>query len=90
MDWASQLVAQARKFKADGAIFNNNMGCKQGAGLGPLVRDELLRQTGVPTVTLNVDVLDHTFVSRSEIVNQLDSFFEMVEASDAYRERRSS
>ena len=51
-DWAEKVVGQARKFKADGAIFNNNWGCKQAAGLGPLVRDELLRRTGVPTLTL--------------------------------------
>ena len=44
IDWAGQVVEQARKFKADGAIFNNNWGCKQAAGLGPIVRDELLRQ----------------------------------------------
>ena len=70
LDWAAQVVGQARKFKADGAIFNNNWGCKQAAGLGPLVRDELLKHTGVPTVTLNVDVLDHTFTSRAEIESQ--------------------
>ena len=89
-DWAAQVVGQARKFKADGAIFNNNWGCKQAAALGPIVRDELLRRTGVPTVTLNVDVLDHTFTSRPEVLSQLDSFFEMIEASEAYQERRAT
>ena len=44
IDWAENAVAQARQFKADGAIFNNNWGCKQAAGLGPIVRDEVLRQ----------------------------------------------
>ncbi len=88
-DWAAQVVTQARKFKADGAIFNNNWGCKQAAGLGPMVRDELMRHCNVPTVTLNVDVLDHTFTSRSEIEGQLDSFFEMIESSKAYQERRA-
>ena len=89
IDWAEQVVDQARKFKTDGAIFNNNWGCKQAAGLGPMVRDELLRHTGVPTVTLNVDVLDHTFTSRAEIEAQLDSFFEMIETSKAYKDRRN-
>ena len=40
-------------------------------------------------VTLNVDVLDHTFTSRAEIEAQLDSFFEMIETSKAYKERRN-
>ena len=50
IDWAENSVAQARIFKADGAIFNNNWGCKQAAGLGPIVRDELMRHCGVPTL----------------------------------------
>ena len=54
-----------------------------------MVRDELLKHTGVPTVTLNVDVLDHTFTSRAEIEAQLDGFFEMIETSKAYKERRN-
>jgi benzoyl-CoA reductase subunit B len=88
-DWAGNVVDQARRLKADGAIFNNNWGCKQASGLGRLVGDELMRQTKVPSVTLNVDVIDSTFVTRAEIENQLDSFFETIEASKAYQERRA-
>jgi benzoyl-CoA reductase/2-hydroxyglutaryl-CoA dehydratase subunit BcrC/BadD/HgdB len=90
IDWAQQVVEQAKKFKADGAIFNNNWGCKQAAGLGPLVRDELMRKVGVPTLTLNVDVIDSTFTSRSEIEAQMDSFFEMIESSKKYEVRRAA
>jgi benzoyl-CoA reductase/2-hydroxyglutaryl-CoA dehydratase subunit BcrC/BadD/HgdB len=90
IDWAGQLVQQAISFKVDGAIFNNNLGCKQAAGLGPITRDELMRQCKVPTLYLNCDVIDSSFVTRAEVESQLDSFFEMIEASDAYRERRAS
>jgi hypothetical protein len=39
IDWAGQLVQQAIiTFRPDGAIFNNNLGCKQAAGLGPMTR----------------------------------------------------
>jgi hypothetical protein len=44
---------------------------------------------GVPTLTLNCDVIDNTFISRSEIESQMDSFFEMIETSKAYKERRN-
>ena len=54
-----------------------------------MVRDELLRQCNVPTLTLNVDVIDATFTSRAEVEAQLDSFFEMIESSKAYQERRA-
>jgi benzoyl-CoA reductase subunit B len=89
-DWASNVIDQARRLKADGAIFNNNWGCKQASGLGRLVGDDLMRHCKVPSVTLNVDVIDSTFVSRAEIEGQLDSFFEMVESSKAYQERRAA
>jgi benzoyl-CoA reductase subunit B len=88
-DWAENVVDQARRLKADAAIFNNNWGCKQASGLGPLVGDELMRQCNVPSVALNVDVIDATFVTRVEIEAQLDSFFEMIEGSKAYQERRA-
>jgi benzoyl-CoA reductase/2-hydroxyglutaryl-CoA dehydratase subunit BcrC/BadD/HgdB len=89
-DWAGNAVDQVRRLKADGAIFNNNWGCKQASGLGTLVRDELMRHCQVPSLTLNVDVIDATFVTRAEIESQLDSFFEMIEGSKAYRERRET
>jgi benzoyl-CoA reductase subunit B len=88
-DWAGNVIDQARRLKADGAIFNNNWGCKQASGLGRLVGDDLMRHCKVPSVTLNVDVIDSTFVSRAEIEGQLDSFFEMIEGSKAYQERRA-
>ncbi len=90
LDWAGEVVAQARKYKPDVAIFNNNRGCKQAAGLEPIIRDELLRQCGVPTLTLAVDVIDATFTSRAEVERQLDGFFEMIEGSEAYQERRAN
>jgi benzoyl-CoA reductase subunit B len=87
-DWAGNVVDQARRLKADGAIYNNNWGCKQASGLGTLVRDELMRHCNVPSLTLNVDVIDATFVTRAEIESQLDGFFETIEGSKAYKERK--
>jgi benzoyl-CoA reductase/2-hydroxyglutaryl-CoA dehydratase subunit BcrC/BadD/HgdB len=89
VDVAANLSDKARRFKVDGAIFNNNWGCKTGAAYGPVIKDELMRQVKVPTLTLHCDVLDHTFISRAEIEGQMDSFFEMLEASKAYQERRA-
>jgi len=89
VDVATNLSDKARRFKVDGAIFNNNFGCKTGAGYGPIIKDELLRQVNVPTLTLDCDVIDHTFISKAEVESQMDSFFEMVETSKAYKERRA-
>jgi hypothetical protein len=48
-----------------------------------------MRQVNVPSLIIHCDVLDHTFISRAEIESQMDSFFEMLETSKAYRERRA-
>jgi len=89
IDVGAVLSDKSRRFKVDAAIFNNNWGCKTGAGYGPIIKDELMRLVKVPTLTLHCDVLDHTFVSRAEIESEMDSFFEMLETSKAYQERRA-
>jgi benzoyl-CoA reductase/2-hydroxyglutaryl-CoA dehydratase subunit BcrC/BadD/HgdB len=88
IDVGAVLSDKSRRFKVDAAIFNNNWGCKTGAGYGPIIKDELMRRVKVPTLTLHCDVLDHTFISRAEVESQMDSFFEMIEGSKAYQERR--
>jgi benzoyl-CoA reductase/2-hydroxyglutaryl-CoA dehydratase subunit BcrC/BadD/HgdB len=90
IDVGAVLSDKCRRFKVDAAIFNNNWGCKTGAGYGPIIKDELMRQVKVPTLTLHCDVLDHTFISRADIESQMDSFFEMLEGSKAYQERRAA
>jgi benzoyl-CoA reductase/2-hydroxyglutaryl-CoA dehydratase subunit BcrC/BadD/HgdB len=89
VDVGANLSDKAYRFKVDAAIFNNNFGCKTGAGYGPIIKDELMRVVKVPTLTLHCDVLDHTFISRAEIESQMDSFFEMLETSKDYQERRA-
>jgi benzoyl-CoA reductase/2-hydroxyglutaryl-CoA dehydratase subunit BcrC/BadD/HgdB len=89
IDVAANLCDQALKFKTDGAIFNNNWGCKTGASYGPIIKDEMMRLVGVPTLTIHCDILDATFISRAEIESQMDSFFEMIENSKAYKARRN-
>ena len=91
VDWAANLVDQARKFKADGAIFNNNWGCKTGCGPRP---DRQGRTDASVSACrrsrIHCDVIDSTFISRAEIESQMDSFFEMIEGSKAYKERRAT
>jgi benzoyl-CoA reductase/2-hydroxyglutaryl-CoA dehydratase subunit BcrC/BadD/HgdB len=89
VDVAANLSDKARRFKVDAAIFNNNWGCKTGAAYGPIIKDELMREVKVPTLTLHCDVVDHSFISRAEVESQMDSFFEMIETSKAYKDRRN-
>jgi benzoyl-CoA reductase/2-hydroxyglutaryl-CoA dehydratase subunit BcrC/BadD/HgdB len=89
VDVGAVLSDLCRQAKVDVAIFNNNFGCKTGAGYGPIIKDELMRLVNVPTLTLNCDVIDSTFITRAEVESQMDSFFEMIESSTAYKERRN-
>jgi hypothetical protein len=58
------------------------------SGLGTIVGSEL-HHLSVPSLTLDVDVIDDTFSSRAEIESHLESFFEMIEGSKAYQEGRA-
>ena len=89
-DWANECVDQAKKYQADAAIFNNNFGCKQGAGAGPMVRDILMQECAMPSISLSCDVIDPNFVSRPEVISQLDGFFEMIESNKGYQERMAA
>jgi benzoyl-CoA reductase/2-hydroxyglutaryl-CoA dehydratase subunit BcrC/BadD/HgdB len=89
VDVGTVLSDLCRQAKVDVAIFNNNWGCKTGAAYGPIVKDELMRLVNVPTLTINCDVIDSTFITRAEVESQMDSFFEMIESSKAYKERRN-
>jgi hypothetical protein len=90
VDVGNVLSDLCRQASVDAAIFNNNWGCKTGAAYGPIIKDELMRQVRVPTLTLHCDVIDPTFISRADVESQMDSFFEMVAASDAYQQRRAT
>jgi hypothetical protein len=49
---------------------------------------ENLDKVGVPSLTIDCDILDPTYTPRPVIEEQMDRFFEMVENSPAYKQRR--
>ena len=49
-----------------------------------------MRHSACRPLTIHCDVIDATFISRAEIESQLDSFFEMIEASERYQERMAN
>ena len=89
VEWRDQVLELAQKTKADAAIFWNNIGCRTGAGMYRILKDNLEKKLGVPSLTVDCDILDPTYTPRPVIEEQMDQFFEMVENSKSYKARRN-
>jgi hypothetical protein len=53
-----------------------------------ILKDNLEKKLGIPSLVIDCDILDPTYTPRPVIEEQMDRFFEMVEDSPAYRQRR--
>ena len=87
MDQAEEVRLAALKCKADGVIYFNNLGCRHSAGGYRIVKDTIARSLGLPWATINCDMLDKSFTTHDEVMDQLDVFFETIENSMPYREK---
>jgi benzoyl-CoA reductase/2-hydroxyglutaryl-CoA dehydratase subunit BcrC/BadD/HgdB len=88
VEWRDQVLALAQKTRADAAIFWNNIGCRTGASMNRILKDNLERKLGIPSLVVDCDILDPTYTPRPVIEEQMDAFFEMVGDSPAYKQRR--
>jgi benzoyl-CoA reductase/2-hydroxyglutaryl-CoA dehydratase subunit BcrC/BadD/HgdB len=83
------IVDVCRRAKADAAIFFNNVGCRQEAAMCRILDNSLQKELGIPSVVIDCDILDKSFTPREGIEEQLGRFFEMIEDSKSYKERRN-
>jgi benzoyl-CoA reductase/2-hydroxyglutaryl-CoA dehydratase subunit BcrC/BadD/HgdB len=88
VEWRDQVLELVQKTKADAAIFWNNIGCRMGASMWRILKESLER-VGVPSLTIDCDILDPAYTPRKVVEEQMDQFFEMVENSKAYKARRN-
>lgn len=72
-------VAQATEAKAQGAIYWASAGCPQGCAMVPAVKEALGQRAGIPTLVVDMEVNDPTFVSEEELKEKLEAFFETLE-----------
>jgi benzoyl-CoA reductase/2-hydroxyglutaryl-CoA dehydratase subunit BcrC/BadD/HgdB len=89
VEWRDQVLDMAQQTKADAAIFFNNMGCRCGSGMMRILKDNLEKKLGIPSLLIDCDILDKTYTPRAVIEEQMDRFFEMVENSKSYKARRN-
>lgn len=72
------VVKYAEEYKADAAIWWNQNSCRQAGRLRGL-KDVLREEAGIPTCVVEVDLIDPSFVTPENILEQLEIFFEMLE-----------
>lgn len=76
--WLNVMVENAREYQVDGAIFFSHIGCRQACGGIRSIKDEL-QNLDIPMAVIDCDIVDKSFVSREEVIEKLDSFFERLE-----------
>lgn len=69
------LLHIVKKYKADCAIYGGHMGCKHSWGIASLLKEELYKRTGVPTLLFEVDTLDPRQVSSRDVRKKVKMFF---------------
>ncbi|NVM53322.1 MAG: 2-hydroxyacyl-CoA dehydratase [Candidatus Helarchaeota archaeon] len=70
------LLHITKKYKADCAIYGGHMGCKHSWGIANLLKDELYKRTGVPTLLFEVDTMDPRQVSSRDVRKKIKMFFQ--------------
>lgn len=68
----------AADYKAEGAFFFAMINCRQGCAMVRTLKDALMERAGIPTLVLDVDVLDPSFVSEEELKDRFEGFFEVL------------
>ena len=66
-------------YKADGAIFWAHVGCRESNATVRMLREHLKEKAGIPTLVLDVDIFDPTFIGEEAIKDKLEGFFELMD-----------
>ncbi|MBI2876730.1 MAG: 2-hydroxyacyl-CoA dehydratase [Candidatus Tectomicrobia bacterium] len=69
------VIQMCKEYRADGVIFFAHFACKQYCGMLRLYADGIREEAGIPTLTLDGDLLDPRVVSGAQMRNRLNEFF---------------
>jgi benzoyl-CoA reductase/2-hydroxyglutaryl-CoA dehydratase subunit BcrC/BadD/HgdB len=72
-------VNDALSHGAEGAIYWAHIGCRQSCAMIRTVKDALMDRAGIPTLVVDMDITDPSFVPEEEIMEKLEGFFEILE-----------
>lgn len=80
-----QVVRATRELQADCAIYYVSFGCQTTSGLARIIKDQMAREVGIPTLILDGDFGDPRIVSSAQLRSKLREFFSMLEGNSSAR-----
>ncbi len=72
-------VRDAIDYKAEGAVYFAHIGCRQTDACIRILKDALLEEAGIPTLILDMDLYDPTYVPEDQLKDKLEEFFELLD-----------
>ncbi|MHA1232070.1 MAG: 2-hydroxyacyl-CoA dehydratase [Candidatus Helarchaeota archaeon] len=70
----SDMIWLASEYKCDFTVIMEHLGCKQMAAISQLFREELMKQIGIPTLIIELDVGDKRMTPIETIKYQMNEF----------------
>jgi hypothetical protein len=75
----ADAIADAISHKVQGAVYWAHTGCRQACATIRATKDALSEELEIPTMVVDMDIIDPTFVSEDEMKDKLESFFELLD-----------
>ncbi len=88
--WVDDSVTAINELHADCAIFCGHPACKQTWGVFRIVRDEIRKQTGNPTLRLQADAWDKRMTPITTVQDEIENFVKTVVESKKPRKPRAT
>lgn len=87
-DWLDDIIEAVNSFNANCAIYSGHHACKQTWSVFSSVRSELMKRTGIPTLSLQGDSWIGRMTPMSVIQNEISQFVDNVVTKKKVRQRR--
>ena len=73
------ILRQAEEYKIDGCIHFLPWGCRVSSNAAGVIKDSLMKEMGIPTLTLDSCYMDPNLFVESQVKAKMEGFIEMME-----------
>ena len=73
------MAKMLKDYDIDAVIFHASRNCKANTLPMYMFRDEIASKYGLPVLLFEADILDAAVYSKSQVLNRIEAFLEMVE-----------
>jgi len=82
-EYADMIINDALESGAEGAINWFNSKCRMGGAVARTIKDLLKEKVGIPTLTVDIDILDNSPAVGKHLKKQLEQFFLVLDTAKA-------